>query len=132
VYAVLSHNGFSSTEDAILRASLLNRAACFMHVQGKFEEAEVMGKRALAGYEKALEPDHPDTLRVVQNLGSLYHGQISLAPIFLWPLTTFLRPLLSLEPLHFSGLYISLAPTFLWPLLFSSHYPLSGPYHLRD
>ena len=75
VYAVLSHNGFSSTEDAILRASLLNRAACFMHVQGKFEEAEVMGKRALAGYEKALEPDHPDTLRVVQNLGSLYHGR---------------------------------------------------------
>src|SRR5271163_3887883 len=26
-------------------------------------------------YEKALEPDHPDTLRVVQNLGLLYHGR---------------------------------------------------------
>ena len=34
--------------------------------------------RALAGYEKALEPDHPDTLRVIHNLGVLYRqrGQI--------------------------------------------------------
>jgi hypothetical protein len=31
--------------------------------------------RALAGYEKALEPEHPDTLRVVHNLGMLYHGR---------------------------------------------------------
>jgi len=45
------------------------------HGRGKFEEAEKMWKRALAGYEKALEPDHPDTLRVVQNLGLLYHGR---------------------------------------------------------
>src|SRR5437762_1954174 len=34
-----------------------------------------MWTRALAGYEKALEPDHPDTLRVVQNLGLLYYGR---------------------------------------------------------
>ena len=32
-----------------------------------------MWKRALVGYEKALEPDHPITLGVVQNLGTLYH-----------------------------------------------------------
>jgi tetratricopeptide (TPR) repeat protein len=34
-----------------------------------------MWKRALAGYEKALEPDHPNTLLVVQNLGTLYHSK---------------------------------------------------------
>jgi tetratricopeptide (TPR) repeat protein len=34
-----------------------------------------MWKRALAGYETSLEPDHPSTLAVVQNLGMLYHGQ---------------------------------------------------------
>ena len=45
------------------------------HRQGQTSEAEKMLKRALAGYEKALEPDHPDTLAVVQNLGTLYHGR---------------------------------------------------------
>ena len=39
---------------------------------GKFDQAETMFSRALAGYEKALESDHPEMLRVVQNLGVLY------------------------------------------------------------
>ena len=43
------------------------------HRQGKVEEAEKMLKQALAGYEKALEPDHPDPLQVIQNLGMLYY-----------------------------------------------------------
>ena len=43
--------------------------------RGKFDEAEKMWGRALAGYEKALEPEHPDTLGVVQNLGALYYGR---------------------------------------------------------
>ncbi|OXV05875.1 hypothetical protein Egran_06357, partial [Elaphomyces granulatus] len=34
-----------------------------------------MWNRSLAGYEKALEPDHPHTFCVVQNLGILYHGR---------------------------------------------------------
>ena len=42
---------------------------------GQSTEAEKMWKRALTGYEKALEPDHPDTLMVVQNLGTFYHGR---------------------------------------------------------
>jgi len=42
---------------------------------GKLDEAETMLKRTLAGYEKALEPEHLDTLRVVQNLGLLYHSR---------------------------------------------------------
>ena len=43
--------------------------------QGQYGESETMHKRALAGCEKALGPDHPDTLGVVQNLGALYQGR---------------------------------------------------------
>ena len=34
-----------------------------------------MYERALAGYEKALGPDHTSTLRTVHNLGILYADQ---------------------------------------------------------
>jgi hypothetical protein len=34
-----------------------------------------MYQRALAGYEKALGPDHPSTLGTVNNLGRLYQAQ---------------------------------------------------------
>jgi tetratricopeptide (TPR) repeat protein len=34
-----------------------------------------MWERALAGYEKALGQDHPDTLGVVLNLGSVYYDR---------------------------------------------------------
>lgn len=34
-----------------------------------------MYERALAGYEKALGPDHTSTLYTVNNLGNLYRGQ---------------------------------------------------------
>jgi hypothetical protein len=34
----------------------------------------ILWKQALAECEKALGPDHSDTLRVMQNLGSLYHS----------------------------------------------------------
>ncbi|GMG55404.1 unnamed protein product [Aspergillus oryzae var. brunneus] len=43
--------------------------------QGKMKEAEEMYQRALAGYEKALGPDHTSTLRTVNNLGILYTDQ---------------------------------------------------------
>ena len=45
---------------------------------GHSVEGEDMWKRALAGCEKALELDHPQTLAVVQNLGMLYQerGQV--------------------------------------------------------
>lgn len=42
---------------------------------GRNQEGADMWQRALAGYEKALEPDHPDTSRVLFNLGSCYAGQ---------------------------------------------------------
>jgi tetratricopeptide (TPR) repeat protein len=53
----------------------LETLAFFLQAQNKFENAKRMYLRALAGYEKTLEPDHPAKLRVVQNLGLLYHGR---------------------------------------------------------
>ena len=47
--------------------------------QGKLAEAEQMYVRALAGYEKALGPDHTSTLDTVNNLGNLYRDQGKLA-----------------------------------------------------
>ncbi|CEJ62692.1 Putative TPR repeat protein [Penicillium brasilianum] len=43
--------------------------------QGKLKEAEEMYLRALAGYEKALGPDHTSTLSTVNSLGNLYRNQ---------------------------------------------------------
>ncbi|EED12227.1 kinesin light chain, putative [Talaromyces stipitatus ATCC 10500] len=43
--------------------------------QGKLKEAETMYQRALAGYEKALGPDHTSTSDTVNNLGALYAVQ---------------------------------------------------------
>ncbi|KAL2851636.1 hypothetical protein BJX68DRAFT_65137 [Aspergillus pseudodeflectus] len=43
--------------------------------QGKPKEAEEMYRRALAGYEKALGPDHTSTLNTVNNIGLLYKDQ---------------------------------------------------------
>ena len=42
---------------------------------GKLDEAKAMYERALAGYEKALGPDHPSTLNAVNNLGALLSDQ---------------------------------------------------------
>ncbi|KAI9776252.1 MAG: hypothetical protein M1839_000486 [Geoglossum umbratile] len=51
----------------------------FYRIQGRLAEAEAMYKRALAGYEKALGPDHTSTLDTVNNLGGLYSDQGRLA-----------------------------------------------------
>jgi hypothetical protein len=40
--------------------------------KGRLNDAEMMYKRALAGYEKALGPEHTSTLDTVNNLGNLY------------------------------------------------------------
>ena len=39
-----------------------------LRYQGKYTEAEEMNRRALAGYEKVLRVDYPDTLTSVSNL----------------------------------------------------------------
>jgi tetratricopeptide (TPR) repeat protein len=43
--------------------------------QRKLSDAERMLQHALAGFEKALGPDHTSTLRTVDNLGNLYRNQ---------------------------------------------------------
>jgi tetratricopeptide (TPR) repeat protein len=43
--------------------------------QGKLKEAEKMYQRALAGYPKALGPDHKFPLDTVNKLGNLYSSQ---------------------------------------------------------
>jgi tetratricopeptide (TPR) repeat protein len=53
----------------------LHYLGILLNSQGKIAEAEQMYQRALAGYEKALGPDHPSTLRTVNNLGNLYCAQ---------------------------------------------------------
>jgi len=47
----------------------------FHQDQGRLKDAEMMFDRALAGYEKALGPEHTSTLGTVNNLGLLYADQ---------------------------------------------------------
>ena len=47
----------------------LGNLALALDKQGHTEEAERMGKQALAIYEKALGPDHPYTQRARRNWG---------------------------------------------------------------
>ena len=50
-------------------------AANLLSDGGKFDEAKAMYEQALRGYEKALGPDHPSTLRTVSNLADLLKCQ---------------------------------------------------------
>ncbi|KAL4744588.1 hypothetical protein BDW72DRAFT_81072 [Aspergillus terricola var. indicus] len=54
--------------------NILNIAS-LLHQQVQFVAAEEMYQRALAGYKKALGPDHTSTLTTVNNLGVLYRNQ---------------------------------------------------------
>jgi len=49
----------------------LNNLAALLYSQGKLDEAEPLCRRALAGYETKLGPDHPSTLMSVKNLAGL-------------------------------------------------------------
>ena len=53
----------------------MNNLGILYKNQGKLREAEDMFMRALAGYGKALGPEHTSTLRTVYNLGTLFKGQ---------------------------------------------------------
>ncbi|MCJ1313658.1 hypothetical protein MMC25_007337 [Agyrium rufum] len=47
----------------------------FYQGQGRYDEAETLFERALAGREKKLGPEHPDTLGTVENLATVYRNQ---------------------------------------------------------
>ncbi|KAH0555739.1 hypothetical protein GP486_006316 [Trichoglossum hirsutum] len=66
VQAVLSRG--HSQRTTILRATLLDDAAWYLYLQGKYEAAEDMGRRALFEKGEALGKDHPLTLTSVNNL----------------------------------------------------------------
>ncbi len=54
--------------------SLSDQGLLYIH-QGKYSQAEPLLKRALAIYEKVLEPNHRDVASVLQYLGLLYTEQ---------------------------------------------------------
>ena len=52
-------------------ATDLNNLALLYHTQGKYAEAELLHKRALAILEKSLGPDHPDVATSLENYAAL-------------------------------------------------------------
>ncbi|KAK3613285.1 hypothetical protein LTR22_028216, partial [Elasticomyces elasticus] len=56
-------------------ASVLFKAAWFIREQGQYKAAEAMNRRALKGREKALGPEHPDTLTSVSDLPLVLQSQ---------------------------------------------------------
>ncbi len=60
-------------------ARSLNNLAGLYHAQGKYAEAEPLYKRALAIWEKALGPEHPDVATSLENYADLLRktGRVS-------------------------------------------------------
>ena len=56
-------------------ATSLNNLAALYQAQGKYGEAEPLYQRALAIWEKALGPEHPDVATSLNNLAGLYYAQ---------------------------------------------------------
>jgi tetratricopeptide (TPR) repeat protein len=56
-------------------AASLNNLAQLYQAQGRYADAEPHYKRALAIYEKALGPDHPNLAASLNNLAELYRAQ---------------------------------------------------------
>jgi tetratricopeptide (TPR) repeat protein len=56
-------------------SSMTSRCGRYLYLMGKYQEAEAMCGRALAGDEKALGPKHPYTLTSVSNLGFVLEKQ---------------------------------------------------------
>ncbi|KAJ5413884.1 kinesin light chain [Penicillium cosmopolitanum] len=53
----------------------VNNLGRVFYDQNKWNEAEKMYERALAGFEKALGSNHPSAIPALNNLGRLYSGQ---------------------------------------------------------
>jgi len=56
-------------------ARLLNRVGVYLSRRGRYTETEALLQRALAIWEKALGPEHPDVARGLNNLATLYQTQ---------------------------------------------------------
>jgi tetratricopeptide (TPR) repeat protein len=67
-----------TTQESVHYSTVLqtaNNLGVLYFNQGRIAEAEAMYRQALAGYEKALGPEHTSTLRTVNNLDVLYFNQ---------------------------------------------------------
>ncbi|CAP91131.1 Pc13g00620 [Penicillium rubens Wisconsin 54-1255] len=62
-------------EDRLNTATLLSNCGWFLNLQGAYEEAELMHRRALEAREKVLGREHPSTLISVNNLGLVLSKQ---------------------------------------------------------
>ena len=58
-----------------MSAPVCNNLAALYEAQGRYAEAEPLYKRALAIYEKALGPEHPNVATSLHNLALLYEAQ---------------------------------------------------------
>ena len=65
--------------DTLAAADLLNQAALFLDDQGSSTRAAAYLRRAVAGYERILGSEHPDTLTSRNNLANAYQSAGELA-----------------------------------------------------
>ncbi len=96
----------------------LNNLALLYQAQGRYAEAEPLHKRALAIFEKALGPEHPDMALNLYNLALLCQAQDRYAEA---------------EPLHKRALAIfkkALGPEH--PDVAQSLNNLAGPYRAQE
>ena len=56
-------------------ARLLNQSGVYCYFRGQYKEAESLYKQAVAIFEKALGPDHPEVAQILNNLAELYRNQ---------------------------------------------------------
>jgi tetratricopeptide (TPR) repeat protein len=62
-------------DDHLNRSSIANRCGWYLYLRGKYEEAEIMHRQALAGRKSVLGAEHPDTLTSINNLGLVLSRQ---------------------------------------------------------
>src|SRR5436190_1454768 len=68
-------NQQSFQEGALAEARRLNQQALELNKQGRYDAAIPLAERALAIYEKALGPDHPDVATALANLALSYQSK---------------------------------------------------------
>jgi tetratricopeptide (TPR) repeat protein/CHAT domain-containing protein len=73
----LTSVGPTALAQGVAEADTLNKQAIELYRQGKYGDATALAKRALAIYETARGPDHPDVGTALNNLAFLYrvHGR---------------------------------------------------------
>jgi tetratricopeptide (TPR) repeat protein len=65
----------AAADDPLAEALALIKQARPLYDQGRYAEAEPLFKRALAIYQKALDPEHPSVATTLDNLAALYRSQ---------------------------------------------------------